>query len=244
MKALSVDLVVVGAGSTGCGVARDAAMRGFSVVLVDRADVAQGTSGRFHGLLHSGARYAVTDPTSAKECAQENAIVKRIHAGAVEDTGGLFVGLEQDAPDFADRFLEGCRACGLLHEEITPAEAIRREPRLNPRTVRAVQVWDGAVDGWTMAWGAVRSAVEYGARLLRYTEVAAIELDGGRVARVRCRGRRDGEETLIDTGFLINAGGPWCNQITALMGIHDIEVAPAQGVMVAVGHRVTARVLN
>ena len=62
VKTLRTDVCVIGGGSTGAGVVRDVAMRGFSAVLVDRADIAQGTSGRFHGLLHSGARYIASDP--------------------------------------------------------------------------------------------------------------------------------------------------------------------------------------
>ena len=96
MKTLRTDVCVIGGGSTGAGVVRDVAMRGFSAVLVDRADIAQGTSGRFHGLLHSGGRYIASDPESATECAEENEIVKRINANAVEATGGLFVVTAQD----------------------------------------------------------------------------------------------------------------------------------------------------
>lgn len=84
MRQISTDVVVIGGGSTGAGVVRDVAMRGWGTVLVDRADLGQGTSGRFHGLLHSGGRYVVSDPHSATECARENAIVTRIHADAVE----------------------------------------------------------------------------------------------------------------------------------------------------------------
>ena len=58
----------------------DAALRGFDVVLVDRADLAQGTSGRFHGLLHSGGRYVVKDPQAAEECIGENVILRRVAA--------------------------------------------------------------------------------------------------------------------------------------------------------------------
>ena len=56
MPTLQAELLVIGGGATGAGVAWDAALRGFDVVLVDRADLAEGTSGRFHGLLHSGGR--------------------------------------------------------------------------------------------------------------------------------------------------------------------------------------------
>ena len=88
MKRLDTDVVVIGGGSTGLGVVRDAAMRGYRAVLVERVDLGQGTTGRFHGLLHSGGRYVVSDPGSATECAEENAILRRIQASAVEDTGG------------------------------------------------------------------------------------------------------------------------------------------------------------
>ena len=75
MTNLSTEVLVIGGGATGVGVAWDAALRGFDVVLVDRADLAEGTSGRFHGLLHSGGRYAVKDPRAAEECIVENRIL-------------------------------------------------------------------------------------------------------------------------------------------------------------------------
>ena len=70
-EALECQLLVIGGGSTGAGVAWDAALRGFQVILADRGDLATGTTGRFHGLLHSGGRYAVRDPGGARECARE-----------------------------------------------------------------------------------------------------------------------------------------------------------------------------
>ena len=73
-------------------------MRGFRSVLLERVDLGQGTTGRFHGLLHSGGRYVTSDPQSATECAEENAVVRRIAAEAVEDTGGLFVTTPADDP--------------------------------------------------------------------------------------------------------------------------------------------------
>ena len=91
MTNLSTEVLVIGGGATGVGVAWDAALRGFDVVLVDRADLAEGTSGRFHGLLHSGGRYAVKDPRAAEECIAENRILRRVAADCIEDTGGLFV---------------------------------------------------------------------------------------------------------------------------------------------------------
>src|SRR5207248_6953139 len=86
---IETEVLVVGGGATGIGVARDAAMRGFATVLVERKDLAEGTTGRYHGLLHSGGRYVVKDPRAAVECIRENRVLRRIAADCMEDTGGL-----------------------------------------------------------------------------------------------------------------------------------------------------------
>ncbi|MFW6265589.1 MAG: FAD-dependent oxidoreductase, partial [Halanaeroarchaeum sp.] len=88
------DVVVVGGGATGTGIARDLAMRGADVILLEKDSLAEGTSGRMHGLLHSGSRYAVSDPESARQCIAENRILREIASHCVEETGGLFVQLD------------------------------------------------------------------------------------------------------------------------------------------------------
>src|ERR1700744_1857194 len=108
MVGLTTDVLVIGGGATGAGVAWDAALRGLDVVLVDRFDLAEGTSRRFHGLLHSGGRYAVKAPAAARECVAENRILRRVAADCIEDTGGLFVTTPWDDPGYADRFVRGC----------------------------------------------------------------------------------------------------------------------------------------
>jgi len=244
MTRMSADLVVIGGGVTGAGVARDAAMRGFRTILVERADIAQGTSGRFHGLLHSGARYVVADPRSAMECAEESAILRRIQAEAIEDTGGYFVQFAGDDPDYADRWVESARDIGLPFEEIDVAELLKREPRVNPSAQRAMHVADGSVDGWRLAWGAVDSARAYGAKVLSYLEVCGIEVTDGQASAVRCRDLRTDAEVVIDTGFVINAAGPWAGRIAALAGCGEVEVVPGRGIMLAVGHRLVHSTVN
>src|SRR6201993_2860668 len=132
MATLSTDVLVVGGGATGAGVAWDAALRGYDVVLADRLDLAEGTSGRFHGLLHSGGRYAVKDPHAAEECIGENRILRNIAADCIEDIGGFFVTTPFDDPAYADKFIEGCRATGVDCEGIDPAEGRGGEAGLHP----------------------------------------------------------------------------------------------------------------
>ena len=241
---LNADVVVIGGGSTGVGVVRDAAMRGYSAVLVERDDLACGTTGRFHGLLHSGGRYVVSDPQSATECAQENEILRRIQPAAIEDTGGMFVTLPGDDPAFADEFLKGAQATGVPAQEISAAEALRRERRLNRGIGRAIEVRDASVDGWALVWGAARSAAEYGGKVLTYHKVTKILREGDHVSAVLCRDERSGEDLQIDCRFVLNCAGPWAGQVSAMAGCEPVAVIPGRGVMVAMNHRIVNTVVN
>src|ERR1700761_9220241 len=195
MVTLSTDVLVIGGGATGAGIAWDAALRGFDVILADRHDLAQGTSGRFHGLLHSGGRYAVKDPRAAEECIGENRIIRRVAADSVEDTGGLFVTTPYDDPAYADRFIAGCQATGVACEEIPAAQALREEPRLNPQISRAFRVPDASIDVWKTVWALSHGAQQRGARVLPYHEVVAVQRSGDEVTGARLRDARTGEET-------------------------------------------------
>ncbi|WP_026460110.1 anaerobic glycerol-3-phosphate dehydrogenase subunit GlpA [Schaalia suimastitidis] len=244
MRTIKTDVVVIGGGSTGIGVVRDVAMRGYGTVLVERGDLAQGTSGRFHGLLHSGGRYIASDPESATECAEENIILKRIHASAIEDTGGLFVTTSVDDEEYADQFLQRAAATKVVAQEISVSEALKREPLLDPGLKRAFEVNDGSVDGWQMVWGAARSAMAHGAKVLTYHRVTQILRENDRVNAVICRDERAGEDVRIECHFVLNCGGPWAGKIAELADCHGVEVVPGAGIMVAMNHRLTQRVIN
>ena len=122
------DVIIIGGGATGAGVARDCALRGIKALLIERHDIATGATGRNHGLLHSGARYAVNDRESAEECIRENMILRRIASHCVEETGGIFISLPEDGLDFQKKFIESCLAAGISAEAIDPKEALLLEP--------------------------------------------------------------------------------------------------------------------
>jgi glycerol-3-phosphate dehydrogenase len=244
MTTLSTEVLVIGGGATGAGVAWDAALRGFDVVLVDRADLAEGTSGRFHGLLHSGGRYAVKDPNAAVECVAENAILRQVAADNIEDTGGFFVTTPFDDPAYADRFAQGCRDTGVPCEEIDTAVALREEPRLHPEISRAFRVPDASIDVWKTVWAMARGAQQRGARVLPYHAVIAVHRDGDEVTGARVRDARTGEETDIEARVTINAAGAWAGHIAELAGIEGVRILPGRGIMIAMNHRLVNTVIN
>ena len=247
MNKISTDILVIGGGSTGTGVAWDAALRGFRVVLVEKRDLTHGTTGRYHGLLHSGGRYVVKDPQSAIECIEENRILRRTHTHCIEDTSGFFVVTPEDEGDYPDRFRAACAKTGIPCEEVPLKEAFRREPLLNPRISRVFEVPDGSADSFLATHATVQGARQAGAQILIYHEVVALLAEGGegdrRVTGAQVRNVVSGEETVIEATMTINASGAWAGQIAALAGI-PVRVIPGKGVMVAVNHRLVNTVIN
>ncbi len=237
------EVVVIGGGATGAGALRDAALRGFKTLLLERSDFGTGTSGRYHGLLHSGGRYAVKDPLSARECIAENIILHRIAAATIEDTGGLFVATPDDDPAYADRFVTACRDSGIPVTEISIAEMLRREPRLNPAITRAFVVPDASCEPWALIEGNIRSARAYGGDAWPYHQVTGFERQNGRITVVRTRDTRSGEEQSIACDFVVNAAGAWAGQIGELAGV-PLTMTAGKGSMIVMNHRIVNSVVN
>lgn len=237
------DVIVIGGGVTGAGVARDCAMRGLKTILIERLDFTAGATGRNHGLLHSGARYAHTDPESAAECIKENIILKRIARHCIEDTGGLFVTLPDDSLDYQKAFVDDCLKCGIKADVIDPSEAVRMEPAVNPAIIGAVKVPDGSVDPFRLTTANILAAKLNGADVVTYNEVVGFERDGNRICGVKLKSRRNGEESTVCGRVTVNACGIWGHHVAELAGI-TINMYPAKGALLIFGHRVNNMVIN
>ncbi len=240
---LQKEALIVGGGVTGVGVLRDLALRGIPSVLIEKGDFASGASGRNHGLLHSGGRYAVTDPKAARECIAENRILRKIAPHCIEETEGFFVSLPDDGLDFRDRFLRGCEEVEIPASLLTREEALALEPELNPDLVSAVKVPDGAIDPFTLVLENARDAEKHGAKILLHTEITSLIADRRAVKEVRARNLLQGEEYTIEASFIINATGAWANQFLKLGNLH-IGMALSKGSMLITNQRRTHRVIN
>lgn len=237
------DVIIIGGGATGAGVARDCALRGIRALLLERFDIATGATGRNHGLLHSGARYAVTDRESAEECIRENMILRRIASHCVDETDGLFISLPEDGLEFQAKFVDACRAAGIRADIIDPKEALLLEPSANPAMIGAVRVPDGSVDPFRLTAANILDTKAHGAEVLTYHEVLDLIREQDRIVGVKVLDRRTGEKTEYRSQIVVNAGGIWGHDIAKKAGV-TVNMLPAKGALLIFGHRVNNIVIN
>jgi glycerol-3-phosphate dehydrogenase len=249
MRRIRTDVLVIGGGATGTGVLRDLAMRGFRCVLVERRDLSYGTTGRFHGLLHSGCRYVVKDPNTAKECYEENQILRRIMPQCIEDTHGYFVLTPEDDPNYVSDFLAGCKKASIPIESVPIRRMLHEEPQLNPNILQCFLVPDASADSFLATELNAVSAREHGALILKYHEVLNFNMDqklssGKRtIVGASCHDVVTDEDVQIEANIVINAAGAWCGKLAQTAGI-NIPMIPGKGTMLALNHRVVNTIIN
>jgi glycerol-3-phosphate dehydrogenase len=236
-------VLIVGGGGTGGALAHDLALRGVRVTLVERGEFTSGTTGRHHGLLHSGARYAVNDHESAVECIDENRILRAIAPGSFEENDGLFVAIDDEDMAYLPGFLDGCEASGIPAEQLTPQQALRLEPMLNPGLKAAVRVPDATMDAMRMPLRFFATAKSNGATLLNYMEVTGLLVHDGVVSGAAVHDHVTGRDTEIHADLTVNATGPWSERVASLAGA-DVPIRPSPGVMLALRGRMCNMVIN
>ncbi|WP_338826871.1 FAD-dependent oxidoreductase [Neomoorella thermoacetica] len=236
-------VIIIGGGATGTGILRDLAMRGVSCLLVEKDGLASGTSGRFHGLLHSGARYAVNDLHAAAECARENTILKRVAREFITDTGGYFVATPEDDDDYIEKWATQCKVAGIDTQEVQVKEVLSKEPSLNPSIKRVFFVPDATIDGFRLIDANAWSAIKMGAKVKTYTLVTGLQLKNGIVHGVYLKNVVSGQEEFVACQVVVNAAGSCAGSIAAMAGI-KLSLIHDKGALLVFNHRICSKVIN
>ena len=227
------DVLVVGGGITGAGVARDAAMRGLRTALVEKNDFASGTSSRSSRLVHGGVRYLEHGELRLVfESSHERRTLRRlaphlvrplaftwpVYAGARISRWKLAAGLT--LYDLLAVFRNVAR-----HERLSMTGVLRREPRLLSDGLRGgARYWDALTDDARLTLATVRSAIAAGATVVNHARVTALVRDGSRVTGARVRDEIAGGEVEVRARAVVNATGPWSDDTERLA---DAEVGQA-----------------
>ncbi len=240
------DVAVIGGGVNGAGTARDAALRGLRVALLEREDWGAGTTGASTRMIHGGLRYLLYDIPTTRLSSEDAGHIRDI-APHLSFRIPFLWPLYPGSPFFTeakeallaayDRYAQAKH--GLRHARLSRAEALAIEPGLSPDTIGALTLDEWGIDVFRLAALNALDAREAGADLFPHTEVTELLRDGaGREVRgVRARDRLDGRTLEIEAAVVVNAAGPWAAQVAALADAR-VPLRPGKGIHLTFERRI------
>ena len=234
-------IVVIGGGATGCGVARDLVLRGYQTTLVESGNLGSGTSSRSHGMLQSGARYAVTETSFAAECYSERNIISKIFPNAVKLIGGLFISLPNDPEDYPEKFLKGCKIAKIPTKEININEVLKHEKELSKNILRAFHVPDAVIYPTKLFYLLAKEIKAYGGKILTNHQVVSIKKINNIVSSVVVS--RNGVKRNIECDGIINAAGPWSGKVAKLIN-QNVELQLTRGCGIFFKNQIVSQAIN
>lgn len=237
---LRTQVLIIGAGVTGVGVARDLTLRGVQCLVVEQGRINAGASGANHGLLHSGARYIITDPESSKECRAEGELIKKIAPHCVDDTGGLYVAVEGDDEKYIADFPLHCAKCGISAEPVDLSDAREMEPALSDKLLAVFHTRDASINPFQLSMDHIGQVLRMGGRLLCHTKVTGFNREKNRLTLVHLQNLSTGEELDVEADLVVNAAGAWVGEVAALAGM-SLEIVFSKGSLLVTSGRLTQR---
>ncbi len=249
--AADVDVVVIGGGVNGTGVARDCALRGLSVLLLERNDLGFGASGNSSGMIHGGPRYLTDDPDVTYTSCLDSGHIQEIAPHllfripflmpvAAKSTGARVM---LEALDAFFRVYDRYQPLkhGKPHTRLNASELLQLEPGLAGPVLGGVTFDEWGIDGSRLCVANALDAEERGARLLTHTTVTAIDVEAGRARAVRYRSRLTGESGVVRPRVVVNATGAWAPLTLALSALppKHLKLRPGKGIHVLLDRRVT-----
>jgi len=236
------DIIVVGGGITGAGIARDAVLRGLRVALFEKGDFGSGTSSKSSKLIHGGLRYLEHyEFGMVMESVSERLVQRKVAPHLVRPLPFLMPVYEQNKPGLEimniGLWLYDTLAMFRsyrLHKTFRGARATEIVPYLNQEGLTgAIEYYDCITDDSRLVLENILGAREKGADCRSYTEVVGFERDdAGRVEAVRTVDRLTGEERNFATRAVIIAAGPWTDELNARVGVETERrlLRPTKGV--------------
>ena len=238
------DVLVIGGGVVGCGIALDAATRGLSVALVEAQDFAAGTSSRSSKLIHGGLRYLEQlDFSLVREALQERTLILTELAPHLAQPVPLVFPLKHrfwERPyvgaGVALYDLMGGRRGVPTHTHLTRRAALRLMPGLSKRAlIGGIHFYDGQVDDARHTLMIARTAAQHGATCVTRARATSLVRDGERVTGAIISDTQTGQEIRVEARHIINATGVWTKEIEKTFGLSSsLSVRTSKGVHILV----------
>jgi len=233
-------IVILGAGIAGLSIARDLALRGFKITLIEKNTIGNGTTNKCAGMLHSGARYAIKDKDVAKLCFQENRILRSIASFAVGKNDALFITLPNDNKEYQKEFEESCKEINIPVKFLSQKKSLELEPFLNADISGSYLTPDRVVDTYILVNSYVLALNQLNVNTIDNTEILKVTptLSGWNLLL-----QKSNNEEEIYADYVINATG---NSLadTARLFNFDIDLVYIHGTMAIVDKKVSDRIIS
>jgi glycerol-3-phosphate dehydrogenase len=242
-KIIETDILIIGGGVTGTGIARDLSLRGLKCILIDKSDLNAGASGGNHGLLHSGARYVGSDPKAAVECKNELEILKKNAGHCIEDTGGLFVAVKGDDEKYIADFPGMCERSDVYCKQLDLAVAREMEPALSNDMIAAYEVNDASINPFKISIENMSDAISRDSQFFSFIKIIGFKISKHSIEHAIVMNPVNKETFHIKAKTYVNASGAWAGMVAALAGI-PISMVLSKGTLLVTSKRITKRVIN
>lgn len=233
-------IVVVGGGIAGLSVARDLALRGFEVIVIEKKKIGSGTTTNCAGMLHSGARYVVKDPDVARLCFQENKILIKIAKFAVGKNKALFLTLKTDDKKYHNDFEKSCKKLGIPINFLTTRQTLKIEKNLNKEISGSYLTPDVVVNTFYLVQGYLYNLRRLGVKISENSSIVKAEStnSGWELIVSSSIGKRK-----IVADFVVNATGDGLAETAKVFGT-KINLFYIHGTMTVFNKRISSRIIS
>lgn len=241
------DVAIIGGGINGTGIARDCALRGLSVILFEKNDLASGATGACTGMIHGGARYLLNDVHTTHMSCLDSGYIQKIAPHLLFRIPFLTPILQQDTlpgiyTELLETFFEAYDKFAPLknskpHTRLTKAELQALEPGITDEAVGAVTFDEYGIDTFRLAAENAVSASEHGAVIRNHTSVEQLVIENNVVKGVRVRDVFTGQTQDVRARIVMNAAGAWLPGVAQLAGT-TVKIRPGKGIHLILDRRV------
>lgn len=249
MLQYDTDVLIIGGGCNGTGLARDLAKRGVKVLLCDKGDFARGATGASSGMIHGGPRYLLNDVETTRHSCEDSGYIQKIVPHILFRVPFLLPVTDEGAYGKASLLLHDVYfdvydrytplKNGIPHARLTPEQMAQIEPGLHGDFLGGVTLDEWGIDPGRLCLLNAIDAQSFGAKIRTYTEVVGLLRDEtGAVVGARVRRADDAHVEEIRARVVVNCGGPWAEKVANLAG-GGVRLRPGKGVHLIYEKRLT-----